>query len=370
MRGARVITGVLTAAGVAVGAAAPAQAAEAPAFRPGVEFRLTGVLPDGTVRAGTQVDVERVDTAGGAPVTGDPAPEAQWSWDVANDDYIVRRAYEGPITVTGERLTLDLAWRNDAGRVSRQLTAIVRRAPQLLRHQALGAAEVGRELVLGHTGRFGFGPPPQGPVVGLGVRGVPAPASTIQWQRCSADACADIAGATGERYVVQAADQGATLRPVVRAVNDEGAAEDVGAASAVVQAPPAQPQPQPRVVVEGPGFEPRPPAPPAARPAAPPAGVRSADGAVRCLVRGTTLRCAVRATGRILRLGPATARLVRGRLGGPPLPVLAPGRTLTLGALRCAAKSARTIVCRSPRHRVILASGRLELRSSATSRGR
>jgi hypothetical protein len=57
-----------------------------------------------------------------------------------------------------------------------------------------------------------------------------------QWQRCGAagTACSDIAGATGQTYVLGAGDGGSTIRVAVTAKNRDGAATVVSAATAVV----------------------------------------------------------------------------------------------------------------------------------------
>ena len=67
---------------------------------------------------------------------------------------------------------------------------------------------------------------------------------TRAWQRCEAAACADIAGETGLTYVVQAADQGATLRVQETAVN--GGGTGTATASVLVPSPPGpSPSPEP-----------------------------------------------------------------------------------------------------------------------------
>jgi hypothetical protein len=61
-------------------------------------------------------------------------------------------------------------------------------------------------------------------------------AYAYQWQRCNSGggACADLAGETGDSYVVDAADVGSTLRIEVTATNDGGSATVVSAPSSVV----------------------------------------------------------------------------------------------------------------------------------------
>src|SRR5581483_11647622 len=60
---------------------------------------------------------------------------------------------------------------------------------------------------------------------------------TYQWRRCdSAGAtCADIAGATAQTYVLQAADIGTTLRVVVTGTNAGGSASATSAQTSLVQ---------------------------------------------------------------------------------------------------------------------------------------
>ena len=62
---------------------------------------------------------------------------------------------------------------------------------------------------------------------------------TYTWQRCEANStgCANIAGATANRYVVQAADVGKRLRSRVTATNASGSAVALSAVTDVVVAP-------------------------------------------------------------------------------------------------------------------------------------
>lgn len=71
-----------------------------------------------------------------------------------------------------------------------------------------------------------------------------------QWQRCTADGCAAIAGAVEKTYLVTTADAGATLRVRVLAVNADGAAAARSAPTAVVQ-PSAAPQNTGRPTISG-----------------------------------------------------------------------------------------------------------------------
>jgi hypothetical protein len=66
--------------------------------------------------------------------------------------------------------------------------------------------------------------------------GTPPPTFAYQWQRCDAAGanCADIGGATGTTYVVQAADAGATLRVRESATNAAGTASATSATTGVV----------------------------------------------------------------------------------------------------------------------------------------
>jgi hypothetical protein len=91
------------------------------------------------------------------------------------------------------------------------------------------------------------------------ISGTPAPGNRLQanrgtwngdepmtfgyrWLRCDAqgNSCANISGATGNEYVVQAADLGRTLRVRVTARNDEGSRSVTSAQTAVVS---QQPEP-------------------------------------------------------------------------------------------------------------------------------
>ena len=62
------------------------------------------------------------------------------------------------------------------------------------------------------------------------------PSYTFQWQRCDANgaSCSTIAGATAPTYVVQTADNGATLRSVVTATSVDGTTSAGSAQTAVV----------------------------------------------------------------------------------------------------------------------------------------
>ncbi len=66
--------------------------------------------------------------------------------------------------------------------------------------------------------------------------GHPAPALTVQWQRCTGvdTGCSDLAGATAARYRATAADVGSRLRVRVRGANRVSAAQAVGATTAAV----------------------------------------------------------------------------------------------------------------------------------------
>jgi hypothetical protein len=66
-----------------------------------------------------------------------------------------------------------------------------------------------------------------------------------QWQRCNPTgaACADIAGATAQTYVIATADVGNTLRVVVKATNSDGSSSAPSAPTAVVTAKTAQQAP-------------------------------------------------------------------------------------------------------------------------------
>jgi hypothetical protein len=68
--------------------------------------------------------------------------------------------------------------------------------------------------------------------------GTPPFTFAFAWQRCDAagDACAAIAGETGQSYVVAAVDIGSTLRVVETATNAEGSASGQSAQTAVVTA--------------------------------------------------------------------------------------------------------------------------------------
>jgi hypothetical protein len=93
------------------------------------------------------------------------------------------------------------------------------------------------------------------------------PSVGLQWERCTGDGCAAVAGATGSTLAVGAADVGATFRVVETATNAGGTTTATSAPTGAVPAPP---------VVE-------PPAPPAITPPAPPPAPN-----VRALL-GTTL---------------------------------------------------------------------------------
>jgi hypothetical protein len=74
-----------------------------------------------------------------------------------------------------------------------------------------------------------------------------------QWQRCSpaGDACLDVAGATGQTYLLGADDVGATLRVVVTATNAAGSSSAASAVTGVV-APAALPGPPPPSMINAP----------------------------------------------------------------------------------------------------------------------
>ena len=77
--------------------------------------------------------------------------------------------------------------------------------------------------------------------------GDPIPDATYTWGRCPATSniCPAIAGATGVNYLVTQADVGARLAVRIDLYNDDGSARATSAATAIVTAPPAQPQPAP-----------------------------------------------------------------------------------------------------------------------------
>jgi serine protease AprX len=95
---------------------------------------------------------------------------------------------------------------------------------------------------------------------------------TRRWQRCSpaGDACADVAGATAQTYLVGADDVGATIRVVVTATDTLGSATAASPVTGVAAAAPAPPAPAPPAPAPAPApAAPDPPAP-GASPAAPP----------------------------------------------------------------------------------------------------
>jgi hypothetical protein len=70
--------------------------------------------------------------------------------------------------------------------------------------------------------------------------GAPPLTYSYQWERCngSGESCADIEGATGSTYELDAGDVGSTLRVAVRASNSAGHASSISLASATIDVPP------------------------------------------------------------------------------------------------------------------------------------
>ena len=128
------------------------------------------------------------------------------------------------------------------------------------------------------TGHVALGVAPPENTAPLAISGTPEPGQTLTatagtwtatpttvtraWQRCDAAgaACADITAETGLTYVVQAADQGATVRVQETAVN--GGGTGTATASVLVPSPPGpSPSPEPSPSPSSPGPSSPTPAP-------------------------------------------------------------------------------------------------------------
>lgn len=196
-----------------------------PTVSPGVQFRFTGVLPDGSVRAGMLIDVEPV---GGLPdplFGGTPTPTVTRYWQTYIDrkrlpqeglgpSGLARYPYKGAFRVPiADTVDFSIVGTNPAGTAGVPITLLVRHRPRVrsapeppIVHAKIGTA-------------IRFTRPAD-----LQISAYPKPVVSYQWSRCRTRICRSLNGQVLSRYRPTRGDQGFQLRLQLLARNSEGTA--------------------------------------------------------------------------------------------------------------------------------------------------